>query len=87
MQPTALRDFEALLNQENPELFKWLTGQLPPPEDMERNAAFRAIREEVQGTMAQHGAVAKSVPGAGAEWVRGWDDWKREGQGSENAPK
>lgn len=27
--------------QENPDLFKWITGQLPPSEDMEKNPAFQ----------------------------------------------
>ena len=26
--------------QENPDLYKWLTGQLPAPEDLTRNRAF-----------------------------------------------
>lgn len=27
--------------QENPDLFKWLTGQLPAPEEVEANSAYR----------------------------------------------
>jgi succinate dehydrogenase flavin-adding protein (antitoxin of CptAB toxin-antitoxin module) len=40
-----LDDFEALLNQENPELYKWLTGQIEPPESMQSNAAFQVSFE------------------------------------------
>lgn len=31
------------LAQENPDLFKWLTGQLPPSEQMEANWAFKVL--------------------------------------------
>lgn len=36
-----LVDFEALLLEENPDLFKWLTKQVPPPETLGKNKAFQ----------------------------------------------
>lgn len=41
LSPAALKDFEYLLLQENPDLFKWITGQSEPPDDMQRNVAFQ----------------------------------------------
>ena len=41
LSPPVLEDLEALLQQENPDLFKWLTGQLPPPAELESNQAFQ----------------------------------------------
>lgn len=35
-----LAAMEAVLDQENPDLFKWLTGQEEPPESMLANPAF-----------------------------------------------
>ena len=46
MNSQDLEEFEALLNVENPDLFKWLTGQLDPPEDVLQNNAFQ-VRLEV----------------------------------------
>lgn len=41
MNTEQLSAMEALLDQENPDLFKWLTGQLDPPASMQANPAFR----------------------------------------------
>ena len=41
LQPDVLTDFETLLNEENPDLYKWLTGQLPPPKAVGANKAFK----------------------------------------------
>lgn len=38
--PPMLAAFEALLDEENPDLLKWLTGQLEPPEALRKNPAF-----------------------------------------------
>ncbi len=49
--PALMADFEALLAVENPDLYKYLTGQLQPPEEEEallRNAAYRTIRAEIE---------------------------------------
>ena len=36
-----LHQFEQVLDQENPDLYKWLTGQKPPPPIMAQNAAYQ----------------------------------------------
>ena len=38
--PPMLAAFEELLDEENPDLLKWLTGQLEPPQAMRKNPAF-----------------------------------------------
>jgi len=69
----ALLDASVLLDAENPDLYKWLTGQEEPPEAMARNSAFADVRAHVKGMLGEH-----VHPGAraarGAEWRRGWDD-------------
>ncbi len=40
MDAGQLASMEAVLDQENPDLFKWLTGQEEPPEAMKANPAF-----------------------------------------------
>lgn len=40
MDAGQLTAMEAVLDQENPDLFKWLTGQEEPPESMKANSAF-----------------------------------------------
>ena len=41
MSEQLLRQFEAVLDQENPDLYKWLTGQESPPAAMAENAAYQ----------------------------------------------
>eukprot|EP00204_Picochlorum_oklahomense_P003474 CAMPEP_0118798370 /NCGR_PEP_ID=MMETSP1161-20130426/782_1 /TAXON_ID=249345 /ORGANISM="Picochlorum oklahomensis, Strain CCMP2329" /LENGTH=133 /DNA_ID=CAMNT_0006725771 /DNA_START=111 /DNA_END=512 /DNA_ORIENTATION=+ len=69
-----LGDFEELLAIENPDLFKFLTGQIDPEPHLESNRAFRMIRESVQDTMSFYGSFAATKAPKGANWVRGWDD-------------
>lgn len=40
MDAEQLTAMETVLDQENPDLFKWLTGQEEPPEAMKTNPAF-----------------------------------------------
>ncbi len=75
LPPAGLDDLEALLAEENPELFKWLTGQLPPPPPLATNRAFAALRAEVAAATAAGGAAGAAAR-PGAAWVRGWDDWR-----------
>ena len=64
-------DFEALLGVENPDLFKYLTGQLQPPEEegaLQRNAVYRAIRAQVLDSYP-------STDGSSKAWLpSGWHD-------------
>uniref|UniRef100_A0A7S0R4C6 Succinate dehydrogenase assembly factor 2, mitochondrial n=1 Tax=Chlamydomonas leiostraca TaxID=1034604 RepID=A0A7S0R4C6_9CHLO len=65
-----------LLDQENPDLFKWLTGQLPAPEHMLKNSAYVALRGHVAGQLSANAAEGTHAA-QGKEWVRGWDDsWR-----------
>lgn len=45
MSDEELRGFAVVLDQENPDLFKWLTGQLqPPPEMVGERSPARPVR-------------------------------------------
>ena len=71
---------EELLGLENPDLFAWLTGQVPAPADVAENVAFQSIAADVAERLHKHRPQeAKSKEGA--KWVRGWDDIKKEGGG------
>lgn len=80
--PITLSHHAFVRPQENPDLFKWLTGQLVPPEEVASNPAYSVLRLHVQQTLGQNSQEAtKAAPGA--EWVRGWDDaWKGKGAGA-----
>ncbi|KAL6756185.1 Flavinator of succinate dehydrogenase-domain-containing protein [Haematococcus lacustris] len=72
-----LQDLAVMLDQENPDLFKWLTGQLPPSELMASNMAFKALRKHVAQQLGSN-SQQKSHASQGVEWVRGWDDaWRK----------
>eukprot|EP00877_Chromochloris_zofingiensis_P002937 jgi/Chrzof1/12644/Cz07g02050.t1 len=71
-----LQEYERILDEENPDLFKWLTGQQAAPDHLTRNSAYQALKHHVDTQMAEHCQVP-SHAAAGVEWVRGWDDlWK-----------
>ncbi|CAK0785068.1 hypothetical protein CVIRNUC_008274 [Coccomyxa viridis] len=74
MDAAKLQAMEQVLDQENPDLFKWLTGQAPASEAMQANPAFKEMKEHVAKQLDEHrDNAAMSQPGK--EWVRGWDDW------------
>uniref|UniRef100_K3ZNP0 Uncharacterized protein n=2 Tax=Setaria italica TaxID=4555 RepID=K3ZNP0_SETIT len=61
---------------ENPDLWKWLTGQEQPPEDLNSNPVFTAIKSKVTDNLSKHASPeTRSTPGQ--PWVRGWDDIKK----------
>lgn len=66
-----LDDFEELLGVENPDVFKCLTGQVEPDEELQRNPVFEMVRKTVEERMKEHSAVGVSQQ---REWVRGWND-------------
>ncbi len=41
-----LQQFEIVLDQENPDLYKWLTGQEQPPQDVAENAAYQVYKRQ-----------------------------------------
>jgi len=77
LTPEMLTDVEVLLNQENPELYKWLTGQIEPPTSMLSNLAFQSIRGEVSAAMEAHGLAAAAAKD-GVEWVNAWQEYKKQ---------
>lgn len=62
--------------QENPDLWKWLTGQEKPPESVITNPVFSALKGKVMGNLYDHSSPAtRATPGQ--PWVKGWDDIKK----------
>lgn len=62
--------------QENPDLFKWLTGQQEAPSQLQANAAFTALKQHV-GQQLSDSCHTASQAAPGKEWLRGWDDsWR-----------
>ncbi|EFJ42569.1 hypothetical protein VOLCADRAFT_66963 [Volvox carteri f. nagariensis] len=71
-----LKQMALVLEEENPDLFKWLTGQLQPPDRMSGNAVFEALRRHVAQQLSET-APATTRAALGRDWVRGWDDsWR-----------
>ncbi|XP_020977420.1 succinate dehydrogenase assembly factor 2, mitochondrial isoform X3 [Arachis ipaensis] len=64
------------LDLENPDLWKWLSGQEKPPESVSSNPVFAAVHERVMKNLESHSAPeTRATPGQ--PWVRGWDDIKK----------
>ncbi|XP_020106821.1 succinate dehydrogenase assembly factor 2, mitochondrial-like isoform X1 [Ananas comosus] len=73
MDELRIRALVDVLDLENPELWKWLTGQEQPPEAVNSNPVFSAVRSKVIQNLDKHAAPeTRSSPGR--PWVRGWDD-------------
>ncbi|KAK7410977.1 hypothetical protein VNO78_02260 [Psophocarpus tetragonolobus] len=65
-----------VLDLENPDLWKWISGQEQPPESVSTNPVFTAVRERVMKNLDSHSAPeVRATPGQ--PWVRGWDDIKK----------
>merc|ERR1711966_466595 len=47
MDATELRQFEVILDLENPDLFKWITGQVAVPEELDSHL-FQELRDYVK---------------------------------------
>ncbi|XP_010929714.1 succinate dehydrogenase assembly factor 2, mitochondrial isoform X1 [Elaeis guineensis] len=77
-----IRALMDVLDLENPDLWKWLTGQEQPPEAVNDNPVFTAVQSRVMGNLNSH-AAPETRANPGQPWVRGWDD-KR---GQEGGPK
>ncbi|XP_062197899.1 succinate dehydrogenase assembly factor 2, mitochondrial-like [Phragmites australis] len=73
MDEANIRALLQVLDIENPDLWKWLTGQEQPPEDLNTNHVFAAIKSKITENLAKHASPeTRSTPGQ--PWVRGWDD-------------
>ncbi|KAI3737470.1 hypothetical protein L2E82_27474 [Cichorium intybus] len=65
-----------VLNLENPDLWKWLTGQEKPPEAIDTNPVFIEVRSKVMNNLDNYASPqTRATPGQ--PWVRGWDDFKK----------
>ncbi|VAI23429.1 unnamed protein product [Triticum turgidum subsp. durum] len=73
MDEANIRSLLQILDLENPDLWKWLTGQEQPPE-----IVFAAIKSKVTDNLSKHSSPeTRSAPGQ--PWVRGWDDKDKRG--------
>ncbi|XP_057970319.1 succinate dehydrogenase assembly factor 2, mitochondrial [Malania oleifera] len=76
MDENGIKALVDVLDLENPDLWKWLTGQEQPPEAVNINPVFSAIHDKVMTNLNSH-AAPETRAVAGQPWVRGWDDIKR----------
>ena len=67
-----LKEYSELLDEENPDLFKWFTGQLKAPDRVQKNFAFGEIQKEIKAKLQVGNSMSMNT--TGAEWVRGWND-------------
>ena len=65
--------FSEVLEEESPELYKWLTAQERPPPRMANNAAFVSLRAHVEKFLNDR-SDGDTRAARGREWVRGWGD-------------
>nr|GEW63312.1 hypothetical protein [Tanacetum cinerariifolium] len=71
-----IRSLVDVLNLENPDLWKWLTGQEQPPEGIDMNPVFIEVRSKVMNNLDNFASPqTRATPGQ--PWVRGWDDFKK----------
>ncbi|RAL47666.1 hypothetical protein DM860_017642 [Cuscuta australis] len=76
MDVNGIKALVHVLDLENPDLWKWLTGQEQAPDAIRTNPVFSAVHEKVMNNLDKHTAPeTRSTPGQA--WVRGWDDFKR----------
>ncbi|KAK4735787.1 hypothetical protein R3W88_010048 [Solanum pinnatisectum] len=76
MDENGIKSLVHVLDLENPDLWKWLTGQEQPPDAISTNPVFSAVREKVMNNLNNHTSPeTRAVPGK--PWVRGWDDIKK----------
>ncbi|WIA12036.1 hypothetical protein OEZ85_012115 [Tetradesmus obliquus] len=78
MDTGMLQQFSVVLKQENPDLFKWLTGQQQAPQELQQNPAYQALSKHVAEQLAAN-SPQEAQAAAGKEWVRGWDDYNKSG--------
>ncbi|KAL7618076.1 hypothetical protein Lser_V15G01187 [Lactuca serriola] len=71
-----IKSLITVLDLENPDLWKWLTGQEQPPEAIETNPVFNEVRSKVMNNLESYASKqTRATPGQ--PWVRGWDDFKK----------
>ncbi|KAB2072965.1 hypothetical protein ES319_A07G052800v1 [Gossypium barbadense] len=76
MDENGIKALVNVLDLENPDLWKWLTGQEQPPEAVTLNPVFSAVQQKVLKNLNNHSSLeTRATPGR--PWVRGWDDIKK----------
>ncbi|XP_058195715.1 succinate dehydrogenase assembly factor 2, mitochondrial-like [Rhododendron vialii] len=76
LDENGIKSLVSVLDQENPDLWKWLSDQEKPPEAMNINPVFCAVREKVVNNLNNYAAPeTRATPEQ--QWVRGWDDFKK----------
>eukprot|EP00250_Pteridium_aquilinum_P010124 c19168_g3_i1 orf=424-1008(-) len=73
-----LKSLVEVLDLENPELWKWLTGQEVTPQHLTQNPVFMDIHERIMGALKTH-SPSETRAKLGQPWVRGWDDNRKIG--------
>jgi len=68
-----LDEFDAVLEAENPDLFKWLTMQEEAPAEYKANAAYRSLEAHC-GKFLDEKSDKETRAAMGREWIRGWND-------------
>ena len=86
MNDRELAEYGRLLGQENPDFFKWLTGQKEPPVNVAELGSFRQLRGFVQSRLEQH-SPPSTRNRSGEEWVRGWNDGDNKGPSPRGYPQ
>ncbi|XP_073018866.1 succinate dehydrogenase assembly factor 2, mitochondrial-like isoform X1 [Primulina eburnea] len=76
MDESGIKHLVHVLDLENPDLWKWLTDQEKPPETVNVNPVFVALREKVINNLNNH-AAPETRAEPGQPWTRGWDDFKK----------
>ncbi|KAK9122447.1 hypothetical protein Syun_020064 [Stephania yunnanensis] len=75
MDDSGIKALVEVLDLENPDLWKWLTSQESPPEEVTSNPVFSAVRDRVMHNLNHASPETRAEPGQ--PWVRGWDDFKK----------
>lgn len=73
MDDNMLAAMAHVLDQETPDLWKWVTGQESPPDEIASNPVFKALHARVSESLNSH-ANPETRAQPGVPWVRGWDD-------------
>lgn len=78
MATDLVQEFEVVLDQENPDMFKWITQQEQAPPELQANRAFQALQAHVKSMTDRHHSVPSTAGEERKEWVRGWTDSGKE---------
>ena len=67
MDDPGLDQFAEVLDMENPDLYKWLTGQAPVPDEI-KNDVLRRMLADLEAERVPKVTVASTVEFKGAVW-------------------